>query len=82
MKFTVLFIAIFLTLTFATAQNIIVVDSLLKQLTLSKSDTNRVLLFAELSRIYNRANPDLTLRYAQQGLTIAEKLNYKKGEAH
>ncbi len=78
MKFTVLCIAIFLTLTFATAQNMVVVDSLVKQLTLSKSDTGRVLLLVRLSELYSRANPALKLRYAQEGLTLAEKLNYKK----
>ncbi len=81
MKFTVLFIAIFLTLTFASAQNIIVVDSLVKQLTLSKNDTNRVSLLVRLGELYNRANPALALRYAQEGVTSAQKLNYKKGEA-
>jgi signal transduction histidine kinase len=81
MKLITLFIAFIFTITAATAQNKIVADSLVKQLTLSKSDTNRVLLLIELSGIYNRANPALSLKYAQEGLTLARKLNYKKGEA-
>ncbi len=81
MKFTVLFIAILLTLTFGNAQDMIVADSIVKQLTLSKSDTNRVLLLEKLSEIYTRASPALTLKYAQEGLTLAQKLNYQKGQA-
>ncbi len=81
MKFITLFFVFIFTITFATGQNIIEVDSIVKQLTLSTNDTNRVSLLVRLAEIYNRANPALTLRYAQEGLTSAQKLNYKKGEA-
>jgi tetratricopeptide (TPR) repeat protein len=81
MKLAVLFIDFFLTLTFATAQNMVAVDSLSKQLALSKNDTGKISILIRLSELYNRANPVLTLMYAQEGLTLAEKLNDKKGEA-
>ncbi|WP_375433647.1 ATP-binding protein [uncultured Hymenobacter sp.] len=59
-----------------------VLDSLQRQLALTKpTDTLRVLLLDELC--WNLSHSDLprARRYAEQGIALAQKLNYPRGEA-
>lgn len=55
------------------------IDSLLKELPIQKEDTNKVKLLNDLSFAYNTINPNEGLKYGQQSMEIAEKLDWKKG---
>ncbi len=57
------------------------VDSLKQALQMAKQDTSRVLLLNALSRTYLYSRPDTTLALAQQGLLLANKRNFARGEA-
>jgi hypothetical protein len=58
------------------------IDSLLTQLPKVKEDTNKVMMLNDLSLTYYSINPDQGLKYGKQGLTLAEKLNWKRGMAN
>ena len=81
MKTFILTFLLFLWVATASAQNTAIADSLKKQLTSSKPDTNRVLILIQLSLLYYRADPEISKKYAQKGLTLAQNLNDKKGES-
>jgi signal transduction histidine kinase len=55
------------------------VDSLKKILEIQKEDSNKVKLLTQLSHFYAGSYADTGLRYAQQALELAEKLNYEEG---
>jgi adenylate cyclase len=57
------------------------IDSLLKELPHQKEDTNKVTLLKDLSYGYSRIRPDESLKYGQQALELATKLQWKKGLA-
>ncbi len=57
------------------------IDSLLSELPKQKEDTNKVKLLNELSWWYNAENPLEGIKFGQQGLDLATKLNWKKGMA-
>jgi len=57
------------------------IDSLLTQLPRVEEDTNKVMLLNDLSLTYYSINPDEGLKFGQQGLALAEKLNWKRGKA-
>ncbi|KAA9333026.1 tetratricopeptide repeat protein [Hymenobacter busanensis] len=54
--------------------------SLHRALAAAKSDTSRVLLLADLSASYRYSRFDSVQAYAQQGLALARRLGYRKGE--
>lgn len=58
------------------------VDSLLHQLPKANEDTNKVKLLIDLSHTYYSINPDEGLKYGEQGLALADKLDWKKGIAN
>src|SRR6185437_11783269 len=58
------------------------IDSLLGQLPKANDDTNKVKLLADLSHTFYSINPDEGLKFGQQGLALAEKLEWKKGMAN
>ena len=58
------------------------IDSLLTQLPRVEEDTNKVMLLNDLSLTYYSINPDEGLKFGQQGLALAEKLNWKRGKAY
>ena len=58
------------------------IDSLLGQLPKVNEDTNKVKLLIDLSHTYYSINPDEGLRFGQQALALAEKLDWKKGVAN
>jgi len=57
------------------------IDSLLKELPKQKEDTNKVNILYGLSYAYGVSNPDEGIKYGQQGLELAAKLDWKKGMA-
>jgi len=56
-------------------------DSLKRLLATEKQDTSRVLLMYQLSRLYVFSKPDTALLVNRQGVELAHKINFKKGEA-
>ncbi|WP_408641438.1 tetratricopeptide repeat protein [Spirosoma telluris] len=56
-------------------------DSLLAELPRAKPDTNRVKLLYWISGSYSRINPSEGINYANQSLTLARQLTWKKGMA-
>lgn len=57
------------------------IDSFLKELPSAKEDTNKVKLLDDLSYAYNGIDPALGLKYAQDALSLAQTLQYKRGIA-
>src|SRR5438128_12600369 len=55
------------------------IDSLLTQLPTANEDTNKVKLLIDLSHTYYSINPDEGLNFGNQALSLAEKLNWKRG---
>ncbi len=58
-----------------------VIDSLKQLLQKEKQDTSRVLLLNQLAFYYFQSKPDTTLLLAQEGLLLARKAGFEKGEA-
>jgi tetratricopeptide (TPR) repeat protein len=56
-------------------------DTLLQQLQSEKRDTSRVIILGSLSRAYQYYKPDTALLLAQQGLALAKKIGFIKGQA-
>lgn len=56
-------------------------DSLSIELQKAKEDTNKVNILINLSLKLLHSYPDSSISYAEKGLSLAKKLNYKKGEA-
>ena len=57
-------------------------DSLKQVLATAKEDTTRVLVLEGLSFAYQYSYPDTALHYALQGLQLAKKINFLKGEGY
>lgn len=58
-----------------------VIDSLVAQLPKVKQDTNKVNLLAKLALELQDLNPEKGIKYANQGILLAEKLQFKRGKA-
>ncbi|MDB5020751.1 MAG: multi-sensor signal transduction histidine kinase [Pedobacter sp.] len=77
-----LFLSLCLVIFFAidlNAQNR-EIDSLKKALTVAKDDKSRVFILESLSYAYLSSHPDTALKYALQGLQLAQEIKYPKGE--
>ncbi len=57
-----------------------IIDSLKKELSMSKIDTSNVMLMVELVNQYKYANADSALFYAQKALTLSRKIKFHEGE--
>ncbi|MEO6355426.1 MAG: ATP-binding protein [Ferruginibacter sp.] len=57
------------------------VDSLQKELTVSREDTGRVMILQGLAAYYALQGLDSALFYGERGIQLSKKLNYIKGEA-
>ncbi|HYK47771.1 MAG TPA: tetratricopeptide repeat protein [Parafilimonas sp.] len=57
-------------------------DSLKILLATTTEDTSRVLLLEDLSFSYQYSYPDTALHYAMQGLQLARRIGYPKGEGY
>ena len=55
-------------------------DSLLSELSRSKTDTDQVKLYADLSHSFNVSNSTDALKYAQQALELSRRIGWRKGE--
>ena len=55
------------------------IDSMLLELPKQKDDTNKVKLLKDISFNYSNTNPDDGLKYGQQSLELATKLDWKIG---
>jgi signal transduction histidine kinase/tetratricopeptide (TPR) repeat protein len=71
---------LFLPHVFAHAQTN-EIDSLKKLLLTETKDTSRVMLLGGLSYAYSYSKPDTALLLAQQGLSLARKAGFTRGEA-
>jgi tetratricopeptide (TPR) repeat protein len=58
------------------------IDSLQKLLSVTREDTSRVLLMESISYAWQYSNVNIATQYAQQGLELAKKIKFKKGEAY
>ncbi|MDB5000855.1 MAG: multi-sensor signal transduction histidine kinase [Mucilaginibacter sp.] len=56
------------------------IDSLKKALVVEKDDKSRVFTLESLSFAYLSSHPDTALKYALQGLQLAQQIKYAKGE--
>ncbi len=63
------------------AQDKQIIDSLKKRLTIQIHDTTRTLVYHQISRAYRHSKFDSAFSYAQKGLTLAQKIGFKKGIA-
>src|SRR5690349_8831402 len=74
------FLLIFWTACFqlCLGENQSTIDSLLNVLPTTKEDTNRAKVLINLSKLYFQSDPEKCFSYAQQALTLAQKLDYKK----
>jgi two-component system, NtrC family, sensor kinase len=57
-------------------------DSLKYLLTIAKEDTSRVLTTIDMALQFRNTNPDSTIYYCEQALTLATKINFKRGETY
>jgi len=55
------------------------IDSLKNELVIAKEDTTKVWLLYELSNRYTWSYADTSMLYAQRGMDLAQKLNFKRG---
>jgi adenylate cyclase len=67
--------------TYAQLQGQAKIDSLLSELPQQKEDSNKVKLLDLLSNIYSTISPDRGLKYGQQAMALATKLDWKFGIA-
>jgi signal transduction histidine kinase len=79
MKIFIFILFLFLLVSVSIAQPL-KEDSLKNLLALTKDDTTKVILLAQLSGELHLINPDSALQLAQQGLTLARQIKYPKGE--
>jgi serine phosphatase RsbU (regulator of sigma subunit) len=54
-------------------------DSLLQLIKTQKEDTNKVNTLFQLTRVARRSDPGKALEYIKEGLTLSEKLGFKRG---
>jgi signal transduction histidine kinase len=79
MKILFLILVTFLVISPAKGQRSDI-DSLKNLLYQTKEDTSRIILLGKLSGAYSMSSPDSALFYVRQGLTLAQEINYLKGE--
>jgi signal transduction histidine kinase len=69
-----------ITLPFFMHAQRVNIDSLVREASVTKSDTIRLVRLKTITRIYSELNPDSSLRYAEVLLTLARKLHLKLDE--
>ncbi len=77
-KIFVLLLIIFPSVSFAQTERM---DYLKQKLSTAKEDTNKVWILEDLATNYAYSFADTGVTYAQQGIQLAQRLKYKKGEA-
>ena len=81
MKKNVFTFILLMSLSNLYAQKTGIIDSLKKELVNSKEDSNRVHILADLGEVFNVLNQDSCLYYCNEGLKLAQALNYPDGKA-
>src|SRR5918993_3151345 len=66
--------------SFTQMQSPHLVDSLTKLMSSSKADSNRVLIIHQLCYPLLFSRPDSSMYFAQEGLKLAEAINFTKGQ--
>lgn len=56
-------------------------DSLIQLIHRKMSDTSRVLLLEQIAKKIMNSNPQESMKYAKDGLELAEKIDFQKGES-
>ena len=79
MKFFQVLIILSTVAHFTTLAQPATIDSLKHELVIVKEDTTKVWLLYELSSRYTWSYADTSILYAQQGMDLAQKLNFKRG---
>ncbi len=80
--FLVSFLLSYSSVAVAQKQNNLIIDSLLSELPKQKDDTNKVNLLLHISGSYHQTNnANKSIRYAEEGLEIAEKIVWERGIA-
>jgi signal transduction histidine kinase len=81
MKKIALTLIIILSITTAKAQpsTQFLFDSLKRELTIVKEDTNKVRILTTLSLIYSQSSADTGIAYAQRALDLAKNINFQQG---
>ncbi|MCW3123049.1 MAG: hypothetical protein JWQ38_2541 [Flavipsychrobacter sp.] len=82
LKFYFLFLLLGWGSSYAQKQGQAKIDSLFKEFPKAKEDTNKVKILNDLSYTYGSINPDEGIKYGQQALTLATKLEWNKGAAY
>ncbi|AEI46724.1 tetratricopeptide repeat-containing sensor histidine kinase [Runella slithyformis] len=78
---TVCFLFLFLNTSFSQPTvSPLLADSLKRELTQAKEDTNKVLLLVRLTQCYTSLNTDIALQYARLGKDLANRLDYAQGK--
>lgn len=52
------------------------------ELSISKEDTNKVMLLQELTFVLHNSAPNESIEYGLKGIELAKKINWRKGEAY
>ena len=79
MKSKILIVVFLISINSIYAQNSTTTDSLKSIINKQQNDTTEVNALSYLAN--QQASSDSGFEYAQQGLLLARKINYKKGEA-
>ena len=79
MKKIILLLLVTLSVNYSDAQTN-VRDSLKQLLQKEKTDTDRVLLLAELSFQYFESMPDTAMLLALEALTLSKRIGFKRGK--
>ena len=80
MNYLISIIILLFVSTISFAQNQVRIDSLLTKLPTAKG-TNKADIYNALSAEYHNNDPSKAIEFAEKGLTISQKKDYKKGTA-
>ena len=78
---TFLFVSFLLYCLRGSTQDPKILDSLKNQLSLAKEDTHKVNTLIELSNQTRNINVPSSIKYAEDALSLARKLQFQRGQA-
>lgn len=82
LKRTLFFAAFFILLLSVCAAQNTAIDSLKSVLSKQKEDTNKVNTLVLISKSHAQSSPEQAINYGNQASFLANKLNFKRGEAY
>src|SRR5687767_14587255 len=74
------FCILFILITTGSVAQQHYIDSLQQMAKVAQSDTNRLILFRNIARIYAEINPDSAYHYSEKSLQLARKMHFKLDE--